>query len=54
MVTMDFITDLPQVRPYDSIHVTVDRSTKGVMYTLCAKTIDAEGTANLYMKNIWK
>ena len=53
-VTMDFITDLPQVRPYDSIHVTVDKSTKGVIYTPCAKTIDTEGMADLYMENIWK
>ena len=51
---MDFITDLPQVGPYNSIHITVDRSTKGVVYTSCAKNIDAEGTANLYMKNVWK
>ena len=54
MVTMDFIMDLPQSGPYDSIHITVDRSTKGVVYTLCTKTIDAEGTADLYMKNVWK
>ena len=53
-VTMDFITDLPQVGPYDSIHVTVDRSTKGVMYAPCAKTIDVEGTTDLYIKNVWK
>ena len=51
---MDFITDLPQVGPYDSIHVTVDRSTKGVIYTLCSKNIDVEGTADLYIKNMWK
>ena len=53
-VTMDFIADLPQVGQYDSIHVIVDRSTKGVVYMPCAKTIDAEGTADLYMKNVWK
>lgn len=51
-VIMDFITDLLHVGLYDSIHMTVDRSTKGVVYTPCAKAIDAEGTADLYMKNI--
>ena len=52
MVTMDLSTDLLQARPYDSIHVTVDRSIKGVIYTLYTKNIDAEGTADLYMKNV--
>lgn len=51
-VTMDFITDLPKVGSYNAIHITVDRSTKGVVYTPCDKTINAEGTANLYMKNV--
>ena len=32
----------------------MDKSTKGVIYTPCAKTIDTEGMADLYMKNIWK
>ena len=53
-ITMDFITDLLRVRLYDFIYVTVDRSTKGVIYTPCTKTIDTEGIADLYMKNIWK
>ena len=51
-VTMDFIMDLPQVRPYNSIHIIVDRGIKRVVYTLCTKTIDVEGTAVIYMKNI--
>lgn len=33
VVTMDFITDLLQVGPYNTIHIIVDRSTKGVVYT---------------------
>ena len=53
-VTMDFITGLLQVRPYNSIHVIVDRSTKGVIYTPYTKTIDTKGIADLYMKNLWK
>ena len=52
MVIMDLSTDLLQARLYDSIHVTVDRSIKGVIYTLYTKNIDAEGTADLYMKNV--
>ena len=44
--------DLPQVRPYNSIHIIVDRGIKRVVYTLCTKTIDVEGTAVIYMKNI--
>src|ERR1700744_4667113 len=54
-VTCDFITDLPLSNGFDSIMVVVDHGlSKGVIYSPCNKTIDAKGTANLYIRNIWK
>jgi hypothetical protein len=46
LITMDFITDLPESDGFDSIMVMVDHgSSKGVILEPCNKTIDAEGTA---------
>jgi hypothetical protein len=54
-VTCDFITDLPLSGGYDSIMVVVDHGlSKGVIYSPCNKTIDAKGTAELYINNVWK
>jgi len=44
--TVNFITDLPPSDSFDSIMVMVNHGlTKGVIYTLCKKTIDALTTA---------
>jgi hypothetical protein len=54
-VTCDFITDLPLSNGFDTIMVVVDHGlSKGVIYSPCNKTIDAKGTAELYIKNVWK
>src|SRR4030088_187702 len=54
-VTCDFITNLPESYGYDSIMVVVDHGlSKGVIYSPCNKTIDASGTAQLYINNVWK
>ncbi|EEB88780.1 hypothetical protein MPER_13203 [Moniliophthora perniciosa FA553] len=52
--TMDLITDLPEVDGFDSIMVVVDHSsTKGVIFTPCTKTLNAEGAAKLLLDNLY-
>ena len=53
-VTMDFITDLLISNGFDSIFIVVDQGlSKGVILCPCNKTIDAEGTIQLYIDNIF-
>src|SRR3978361_468877 len=53
-ITMDFVTDLPENTGDDSVLVVVDHaSTKGVILTPCNKKIDALGTANLILNNVY-
>jgi hypothetical protein len=49
---MDFITDLPLVHGYDTVLVMVDRFTKMAHFAPCAKTISAEATTDLFLKNV--
>jgi hypothetical protein len=51
---MDFITDLPTSKGYNSLFVVMDRLSKAVIVTPCNKTITAEGTAQLYLDNVWR
>ena len=54
-ITMDFITDLPESDGFDSIFIVVDQGlTKGVILMPCNKTITAEQTADLYIRNVFK
>src|SRR4051812_30135507 len=54
-VGVDFITDLPESEGSDSLMVVVDHgSTKGVISIPCNKTIDAPGTAKLYIEHVFK
>ena len=58
--SMDMITDLPQVKQHDgktldAILVMVDHSlTKGVIITLCSKTLTEEGAAELLLDNLYR
>ena len=53
-LSVDLITDLPPSHGYDSLMVMVDHSlSKGVILTLCTKTIDAKGVAELFFKHIF-
>ena len=54
IITMDFVTDLPTSKGHDSIFVVVDHLSKAVVVTPCNKIITAEGTAQLYLDNIWR
>ena len=53
-ITMDFITDLPASKGYDSILTVVDRHSKAVILSPCYKTITAEQTSQLLIDNVWK
>ena len=53
--SMDFITDLPPIKGYDSILVVVDQGlTKGIILIPCSKTITAKETAQLLLENLYK
>ena len=54
-ITMDFITALPESKGFNSLMVVVDHDvTKGVVIIPCTKTIDAIGTAKLYLDNVFR
>jgi hypothetical protein len=51
---MDFITDLPSSKAFDSIFVVVDGLTKMAHFIPYNKTVISEETARLFMDNIYK
>ena len=51
---MDFITDLPTSKGYDSLLVVVDRLSKAIILAPCNKTITAKETSQLYIDHVWK
>ena len=54
-ISTDFVTDLPESRGYDSINVVVDQGlSKGIVITLCKKTIMVEETTMLFQDNVFK
>lgn len=53
-VSTDFIVKLPKSGGYDSIMVVVDKNTKLAHFIPTNETIDSNGTASLYLHNVWK
>ena len=54
-ISVDLVTDLPEVRGKDSILVMVDHGlTKGVIIIPCSKTVDAMGIAKLFFSHVFK
>ena len=51
-ITMDFITDLPTSKGFDSILTVVDQHSKAIILSPCNKTITAEQTSQLLLDNI--
>jgi hypothetical protein len=51
---MDFITDLPSSKAFDSFFVVVDRLTKMAYFMPYNKTVTGEETMRLFMDNIYK
>jgi hypothetical protein len=53
-VSMDFIVELPPSQGYDTIYVCVDRFTKMAHFCPTTTRISAEGTADLYLRHVFK
>jgi len=53
-ITMDFITDLPTLKGYDSILTIIDHYSKAIILSPCNKNIIAVKTSQLLLDNIWK
>jgi hypothetical protein len=51
---MDFITDLPTLKGYNSILTVVNHHSKAIILSPCNKTITAEQTSQLLVDNVWK
>ena len=54
IITMDFITDLPTSKGYDSILTVINCHSKAIILSFCNKTIIAEQTSQLLVDNVWK
>src|SRR6202020_2619464 len=53
-IFMDFIVELPKSNGYDTVLVVVDRLTKMAHFIPTTTKIDAKGTAQLLLDNVWK
>jgi hypothetical protein len=54
MISVDFIVKLPESHGYDAIMCIVDSLTKHEYFIPTHTTINAEGTALLFLKEVWK
>lgn len=54
VISVDFITGLPDSLGYDAIMLVVDRFSKRIYAIPCTKEIDSEGTARLFRDNVWR
>src|SRR5205085_12422126 len=52
-ISVDFITQLPPSNGYTSICVFVDRFSKMALFVPTTNQIDAEGTCDLFIKNVF-
>jgi hypothetical protein len=54
MISVNFIVELPESHGYDAIMCIIDSLTKRAHSILMHTTINAEGTALLFHKEVWK
>src|SRR5271170_2015242 len=54
VISVDFITELPEANGKDCIMVVVDSVTKRSHFIDAVTTISAAGSARLYVKHVWK
>jgi transposase InsO family protein len=53
-ISLDFITDLPPSKGFDTILTVVDRFTKMAHFLPCTKTINSQETAELLMREVFR
>jgi hypothetical protein len=53
-ISVDFIVELPESHGYDAIMCVIDSLTKHAHFIPTHTTINAEGTALLFLKEVWK
>ena len=53
-ISMDFITDLPLSKGFDTILTVVDRFTKMAHFLPCVKSISSQETADLIMREVFR
>jgi hypothetical protein len=53
-IIVDFIVELPESHGYDAIMCVVDSLTKRTHFIPTHTTLNAEGTALLFLKEVWK
>jgi hypothetical protein len=53
MISINFIVELPESHRYNAIICIVDSLTKRVHFIQMHTTINAEGTALLFLKEVW-
>jgi transposase InsO family protein len=54
MISVDFVVELPESHRYDAIMCVIDSLTKCTHFIPTHTTINAEGTALLFLKEVWK
>ena len=53
-ITIDFVVELPDAHSYDAIMNVVDSVGKRAHFMPMHTTVNAEGAARLYLKEVWK
>src|SRR6202795_2271425 len=53
-ISVDFIVELPEAHGYDAIMVVVDSLSKRAHFIPTTSNVTAEGTANLFLHEVWK
>jgi len=54
MLSVDFIVELPLSSGYDAVMTVVDSVSKRAYFILMHMTVMAEGTARLFLYQVWK
>ena len=54
VISIDFISELPESGGYNSVMVAVDSIGKRSYFVETVTTVTAAGAVNLYLRNVWK
>ena len=53
-ISLDFIVELPEAHGYNAVMVVVDMLGKRAHFLPTHTTVTAEGTARIYLREVWK